>query len=77
MGFNQYRVKIDGSGRVSVPNRRLLKPITPYSSVDRHRMGDTDIMQENDDNQVVDEEVSVPHRSGRTRTPPERYGLAG
>ena len=74
MGFDQYRVKIDGSGRVSVRNRRFLKPITPYSSIDRHRMGDTDILQEDDDNQV---EGSVPRRSDRTRRPPERYGLAG
>jgi hypothetical protein len=31
--FDQYKVKMDGSGRVSVRNRRFLKQITPFTAV--------------------------------------------
>ena len=29
--FDQYRVRMDGSGRVSTRNRKFIKPISPYS----------------------------------------------
>ena len=31
--FDQYKVKMDGSGRVSIRNRRFLKQITPFTAV--------------------------------------------
>ena len=31
--YDQYKVKMDGSGRVSARNRRFLKQITPYTAV--------------------------------------------
>jgi hypothetical protein len=31
--YNQYRIKMDGSGRVSLRNRRFLKPITTYATI--------------------------------------------
>ena len=31
--FDQYKVKMDGSGRVSIRNRKFLKQITPYTAV--------------------------------------------
>ena len=33
---NQYKIRMDGTGRVSLRNRKFLKPITPYTTVTRH-----------------------------------------
>ena len=33
--FDQYRVKIDGTGRSSLRNRKFLRAITPYSQIAR------------------------------------------
>ena len=35
LGHDSYLVKVDGSGRTTQRNRRLLKPITPYTSLIR------------------------------------------
>ena len=32
LDHDQYRIKIDGSGRTTLRNRRFLRPITPFSS---------------------------------------------
>ena len=31
LGYDQYRVKVDGSGRLTLRNRRFLRPYTPIS----------------------------------------------
>ena len=31
--FDQYKVKLDGTGRLSLRNRRFLKPIVPYAGM--------------------------------------------
>jgi hypothetical protein len=33
LDHDQYRVKIDGSGRTTLRNRRFLRPITPFNSL--------------------------------------------
>ena len=39
LDHDQYRIKIDGSGRTTLRNRRFIRPITPFNnppSLDRH-----------------------------------------
>ena len=45
---DQYRVKMDGSGRNTLRNRRFLKPITPYTSLSSrsHRLPHAPVTQE-------------------------------
>ena len=38
LDYHQYKVKMDGSGRVSLRNRAYLRPITPYAQSRRSKM---------------------------------------
>ena len=73
--YDQYKVKMDGSGRISLRNRRFMRPITPYSSSHRDA-GMTEPMETAD---VRDKDDTVVHqelrRSERSRQAPLRYGV--
>ena len=40
--FDQYRVKLDGTGRSSLRNRKFLRPITPFSELSRKESSNRD-----------------------------------
>jgi hypothetical protein len=33
MGYDQYKVKVDGTGRITLRNRRFLRLIKPYKDL--------------------------------------------
>ena len=74
LAFDQYRIKVDGSGRISLRNRRFLRPITPYNRIETG----TQDGQEGADSvepPLGDSLTKVPRRSERVRHPPQRYGI--
>ena len=90
--FDQYRIKMDGTGRSSLRNRKFLRPITPFSSGSTTTLKNSNTF-ENDPVQTVDDEISTqpnPHvdhdssasstttsrRSTRCSKPPVRLGLS-
>ena len=76
LGFDQYKVKIDGSGRLSLRNRRFLRPITPYTSMDQSADGiGMEVSDEVREDQGEAAEPSNVRRSTRTRRAPDRFGL--
>ena len=40
--FDQYMVKVDGSGRLTLRNRRFLRPISPYQDELKNLMEETE-----------------------------------
>ena len=73
---DHYKVKIDGSGRLSLHNRRFLQPITPYTSMDISADGAG--IEVSDKVQEDHGEATEPFndsRSTRTRRAPDRFGL--
>ena len=76
MPFDQYKVKMDGSGRISLRNRRFMRPITPYSSVARV-VDVTEAARIEEEKEQVEMAVQQGcRRSGRSRQAPDRYGVA-
>ena len=75
--FDQYRVKIDGTGRSSLRNRKFLRAITPYSQIAREsatvlREVEADSTKDYETAQTVVENSPTPiMRSTRTRRPPD------
>ena len=73
--FDQYKVKMDGSGRISLRNRRFLKPIKPYSDARTDTVTDQSLEIQEKPDTAVQETVDTPlRRSTRTSNPPARYG---
>ena len=35
MGYDQYKIRVDGSGRISIRNRKFLRKIVPFNSASR------------------------------------------
>ena len=75
--FDQYRVKIDGTERSSLCNRKFLRAITPYSQIAKElttvlREVETDSMKDYETAQTVvkDSPTSIG-RSTSTRRPPD------
>ena len=88
LGNQQYSVKMDGSGRVSLRNRKFLRKIEPflpcYIALDEvlgaqqvvAKENDRDVILENvTSNEVVDEtvDISQQRKSSRVRHAPNRY----
>ena len=76
--FDQYRVKIDGTGRLSLRNRKFLRAITPYSHIAREtdaglREVEADIEKDSAAVQsVIEDSLTPTRRSTRTSRPPDR-----
>ena len=75
--FDQYRVKIDGTGRSSLRKRKFLRAITPYSHIAREtdaglREVEADIEKDSAAVQsVVEDSLTPTRRSTRTSRPPD------
>ena len=80
LGFDKYRIKLDGTGRMTIRNRRFLRPITPYTRMMQTVNDDVDIgdgpMQLTEEAGQDSEtgEESCRTRYGRRIRPPERFG---
>ena len=78
MGYDKYKVKMDGTGRMSTRNRRFLKPIRPYtrlavvpeSSIELPR----GTLDAGHGTRMEDCEV-IQRRSSRNRRAPVRLGI--
>ena len=85
LGFDKYKIKLDGTGRITIRNRRFLKPIVPYTKLSQSDGMDTGIPggvvadQDGRERQVeMDETASgqaVQTRSGRLSRMPDRFGV--
>ena len=71
--FDQYRIKVDGSGRISLRNRRFLKPITPYNRIKTGTQDGADSVEP----PPGESATQVLRRSERVKHPPQRYGIGG
>ena len=90
LGFDKYRIKLDGTGRMTIRNRRFLRPITPYTNLSRQT--DEDQMSRHVDEDQAGHDMTEPEvaihenetletrsrtRYGRVVSPPERFGDLG
>ena len=87
--FDQYRIKMDGTGRSSLRNRKFLRAITPFSQTTTVPTPSTDQDSWNDQpsnapapglpavtNEAMDTATTpATRRSTRTSKPPDRLGL--
>ena len=89
LGNQQYTVKMDGSGRVSLRNRKFLRKIEPFlprhATLDRvlvnekvrdAKGGEEEVGSSMPENQVIDEIVDddqQQRKSTRVRRAPDRY----
>ena len=83
--FDQYRIKMDGTGRSSLRNRKFLRLITPFSKTTVDLSDSTpgtlttdanDVINETDENTPPTQEHSVIRRSARPSKTPVRLGIA-
>ena len=87
--FDQYRIKMDGTGRSSLRNRKFLRLITPFSKTTVDMSDSTpgtlttdanDVINETDENtpptQGHSDDTSVIRRSARPSKTPVRLGIA-
>ena len=90
--FDQYRIKVDGTGRITVRNRRYLKPIVPYERmIQSGRMDEVEGQDSRMDASSQDavggsrveagsteigEEGPILRRSSRERRHTSRLGMA-
>ena len=65
LDFDQYRIRMDGTGRVTLRNRRFLRPVTPYQKVPNNLTNSMLIPNENPPTQPIiphlPEDESQPH----------------
>ena len=78
-GFVKYKIKLDGTGRMTTRNRCFLRPITPYTSLPRYAkddqaMGNEPIAEIETDVQENRTQGSNRMRYGRVNTPPDQFG---
>ena len=85
--YDQYRVKLDGTGRCSLRNRRFLRAITPFikrfddlpeivPEIQNAAIGSSEEQQENKILDIPSEVVLGPRRSARKRSSPVRLGIS-